>query len=312
MSVTLEQLEAVSDEHLLMLVKDTDFAKGIAEETGHPLRITDIEFKLYARVTLLKAYVAGRQLDPKDLPFVAVLQRYPSSPIHLAILRTASITDASIAPLIPTLKDEKLAVYMAMRAYAHLTTAIRKAWGTAVERKVDAEVGQITPELIDFKVLSGLTLVADLKTAAPGVLGRWSSEHTGTLTPGGDVSAQYSKVWSTVLADPHISTEAYAMMRSYYLQLVYKSESKSPSLAPQDLILGFGASITAHFEHGLLKLPPKAASYLQYVARLLINYKHYGVVGLRLSDCSSKDPIFKAVSGRVPTDAEVLARLVAF
>ena len=322
---TLEDVVATSAYNLHDLRREPEF-KAVRKRYGD---IND-------RVALMLAYSDAEALDYRDAPYVETIMTNPTEEFYVSVNRNAH--DPDLLDSLEGLEGEKLAVFMAMRLFIQLTTAMRQVWGPeALAQAYRRFEGHLVPGPVELPPGVGFDLAADLTLACPPVFAYWRAGDSERIYPQQD--PPYSSAWTTLLGNGQVETQAYTMMRSYYLYLAYRSRhTEGPTVVqPRNLILGFAESITAHFQRGRLQLPPRATHYLQYVARVLLNYYHYGVVGLRPSDLLDGDAVFSPVLTdvgetllqlrvpmaevlktltlsyleRPPTDAEVLARLLA-
>ena len=198
------------------------------------------------------------------------------------------------------------------------------------------------------KVSDGLSLAADLAMGTyVGPLENDFFERTYSVN--GDVVHRdtLGEMWNIVLQDAALAANAYRDLRAsmdyiehlkthpHHLtrqQLAYPASIGLTSL--RELIDGVSDSLYAHLQRNLVRLPQPGQAYLEYVNRVLMNYRIYGVAGLRPSDLLDGDAVFRPVGGpllpavnktgllpvgvrqmvdeylvKVPTDATILQRL---
>ena len=359
---TLAQIVALPEEEVDRLVKEYEL-----EGDGMPRQLL---LSAYAQRGMLVpedmpfARFPGDDEDDIDLE---------GAPLWHYMSESGSTEGAKyVPPLVAALKGEQLAAYMSIRLLLHLDSTMHyrvedektKFYTLPEPRRVvtvagvqqlhdpNEEVGEIEWDAHisnEQKVATGLGLMADLELGCKvGPL----RDKIGEVLYGNETvevvhRASLGEMWRVVLQDPALDATAYKTMRACmaYIDGVNTSPTVVEYLALANpgyimtsiraLIDGISTSLHAHLQRALVRLPQPGQAYLEYVNRVLLNYRYYGVVGLRVSDLSEGDAVFKPIGGpilpavnktgllplgvrqmvddylvKVPTDAIILQRLL--
>jgi len=171
----------------------------------------------------------------------------------------------------------------------------------------------VTPELR----LAGLNLLADLHNGIriPSCDSWAEDEFKGDCEcsdegKNGELGGLYKlgQLWSCILQSSQGSVKAYSMMRSYYSWLrslndnpteLYHEQLRHNGTTAKGLLTDISDSLQAHLQRGLVQLPQPGQAYLEYVNRVLLNYRYYGTIGLRPSDLSEGDAVFSRVGSSI-------------
>jgi len=282
------------------------------------------------RHLLMRAYAYSGQLAIADRPFINLYARNIRGGAHRSDLSrllpyyTVSTEDrVHVGPAVALLEGEELAMYLAIRLLFHLGAALNqnkkagqlRRYLLPEPRRLDRQgdtlvpldppgeiqwLDEVTPE---FKKSSGLGLLADLELGLPiSALHNWKSYPSNSvLTP--------VESWRHALGDAAIQDAAYVTYRA--CKFSFEKEAKKdqtwynmqhPGAVQHNaraLIDGISDTLHAYLARDLIHLPQPGQAYLEYVNRVLLNYRYYGVVGLRASDLLEGDAVFSRVGGAV-------------
>ena len=325
--------------------------------------------------TILTAYNQKGQLDPRDVPYARIYSRasYPGVSLS-SLIKGLPITELDVKEVtaaVAGLQGEELMVYQTYRFLSCLyqTEAfflrvgdwtLHTAYTLPPPRELTEDAKgvedptapleplQWDPQVTEERKLQGLGLMADLTLG----LHNLRSFH-GTTDYIGDghnvpVSGSLSQLWYKILRSPQSILAGYKDMLLLYRKIQNPEAAElhkefqleypgTVDLSITAFLSGVSDSLHSHLERNLVQLPTFAQAYLQYIDRLLMNYRYYGTVGLRVSDLSEGDAVFSRVGGsvlptlshrglstaaamqglvdsyliKVPTDAEIMTRIVA-
>ena len=334
--ITLEQIDALSyDAAMKWLQANTPYYPDSAIMTSKHF--------------MTQAYLKMGMLDPRDVPYANIFHdsegRVPLWRM-MQFMEPRNLKLSEVQAAIATLEGEELVLYYVYRFLSHLG---QTEWhlmgyedGSGVPRPNEDGVIEWGDSMIPEAKLQGLSLLVDLEIGHDRLgLPNWFYE-TYHNEGNGMQYPSLPDLWYRILRAPQGVVDGYHKMRFFQAWTKATDETGKnhpagarPTVAA--LIAGVSDSLHAHLQRRLIQLPSYAQDYLQYVDRVLMNYRYYGVVGLRSSDLQEGDAVFSRVDGpilptlsrkglptaaamvglidsylvKVPTDAIILQRLLA-
>ena len=284
---------------------------------------------------ILQAYAKAGMVDPRDLPFVDIYKGATNEPLWELLFPQQRSELKGLEAAMAALQPEEKAVFIACRFLLHLgqtgwyhqeylmdgpdytgpepAATIIDADGKEIAAPDQhPQVNQWNPTVTAERKLAGLELLADLELGSRSpIFPDWANE---SLTDDEGKAVQVldlAKLWHRILAQKKTQSDAYRLMKAYYawwielrgdaeaLRLYKVHYPNINDFTASGFIAGISDSLYAHLQRGLVQLPQPGQAYLEYVNRVLMNYRVHGVTGLRVSDLSEGDAVFSRVGGTI-------------